>query len=431
MDRINKVLFIILSGIVFFVSNSHAQKYTFSPYSRYGLGELENRGYGRSTAMGGTGIALRSNGHLNDFNPASYTAMDSSSFFFEAGLRGFYQKFKSPNDKADFSDINFEYFAIGFPLARWGAASIGIRPQSGMGYNFSTIIDNDLWGRVNQAANGSGSITRAYVGLAVQPIKFLSVGFHFSYMWGNLTSINPIDYLDYSDALSYGRKQNIHVNDVFFDFGLQATIPVKENKSFVIGATFSPKTPLNGYAEELVARGTSIEKEGELFIDADTLSYTKSDFSNHALDMPLYFGFGVSYNIKNTLTVAADYTNSAWGDITFPDEFSKTTNRTRYGLGVEFIPNDRNPKTYLSRIRYRLGAHYLNDYLVLNDHQIEDFGISFGGGLPLKRSKTSVNLSFEIGQRGTTKYGLVKENYFRIYLNLTLHEFWFMKQKFD
>jgi hypothetical protein len=431
MGKENKVLFIILISLIFSASGIWAQKYTFSPYSRYGIGDIESRGYGRSTGMGGTGIALRSNEHLNDFNPASYTAMDSSSFFFEAGLKGFYQGFSTTTDNASFSDINFEYFAIGFPLARWGAATLGIRPQSGTGYDFSTIIDDNLLGRTQQSASGSGSITRAYFGIAIQPFKFLSAGLHFSYMWGNLTSLNTIEYLDHSQAISYGRRQNIHVNDIFFDFGLQAVLPLNDNSDLTFGVTFSPKTPLNGYTEELIARGSSIEKEGELFVDADTLTYNKADFKNNALDMPLQYGFGISYNIKNKLSVTVDYQNSAWGDITFPDEFTSTTNRTRYGFGVEYTPNDRNPKTYLSRIRYRLGAHYLNDYLIINNYQLEDFGISFGGGLPLKRSKTSVNLSFEYGKRGTTKYGLVKEDYFRIYLNLTLHEFWFMKQRFE
>jgi len=431
MGKVNRILFIILTSLVFSVSGVWAQKYTFSPYSRYGIGDIENRGYGRSTGMGGTGIALRSNEHLNDFNPASYTAMDSTSFFFEAGLKGFYQGLSTTTDKADFSDINFEYFAIGFPIAKWGAATIGIRPQSGTGYDFSTIINDDLLGRTSQSANGSGSITRAYFGIGVQPFKFLSVGLHFSYMWGNLTSLNTIEYLDHSQAISYGRRQNIHVNDIFLDFGLQAVLPLNEKSNFTFGVTFSPKTPLNGYAEELIARGSSIEKEGELFVDADTLTYNKADFKKNALDIPLQYGFGISYNIKNKLSVTADYMNSAWGDISFPDEFTSTTNRTRYGFGVEYIPNNRNPKTYLSRIRYRLGAHYLNDYLIINNYQLEDFGMSFGGGFPLKRSKTSVNLSFEYGRRGTIKYGLVKENYFRIYLNLTLHEFWFMKQRFE
>ena len=381
--------------------------------------------------MGGTGLALRSNEHLNDLNPASYTSMDSSSFFFETGLKGFYQDLSTLDNNATFSDINFEFFAIGFPVSRWGAATIGIRPSSGTGYNFANISEDDKFGSISQEAYGTGSITRAYAGLSVKPLKFLSVGMHFSYLFGNLTSINSIDYLDHPSALSWGRRQNIHVNDVFFDLGLQATIPIRERNSITLGATFSPKTALKGYTEELVARGTKVEIEGELFVDSDTILYNKRDFDDDALKLPMSYGFGVAYNIEDKLTVTADVLTNGWDDITFPDEFSKTTTRTRYALGVEYIPNNRNPKSYVSRVRYRFGGHLLNDYLVINNYQLKDFGISFGAGFPLKRSKTSLNVAFELGQRGTTDYGLVKERYFNVYLNITLHELWFMKQKFE
>jgi hypothetical protein len=431
MLKRNRVFLIVIITLISVATDMLGQGYTFSPYSRYGMGDIEHRGFGRNTAMGGTGIALRSNEHLNDLNPASYSAMDSSSFFFETGLKGFYQDLSTIDNNASFSDINFEFFAIGFPIARWGAATIGIRPASGTGYNFANTSEDEKLGSISQEAYGTGSITRAYAGFSVNPLKFLSVGFHFSYLFGNLTSINSINYLNHPSALSYGRRQNIHVNDVFFDFGLQAAIPINEKSSITLGATFSPKTPLKGYSEELVARGTKVEIEGELFVDSDTLLYNKRDFSDNALKLPLSYGFGVAYNIKNKLTVSADYLTNGWDDISFPDEFSKTTTRTRYALGVEYIPNDRNPKSYVSRVRYRLGAHKLNDYLVINNYQLEDFGISFGAGFPLKRSKTSLNVAFEFGQRGTTDYGLVKEKYFNVYLNITLHEFWFMKQKFE
>ena len=115
----------------------------------------------------------------------------------------------------------------------------------------------------------------------------------------------------------------------------------------------------------------------------------------------------------------------------FPDASTVTTNSQRYALGMEITPNDRSAKSYLARVRYRMGGYYLKDYLVLNDYQLKDVGISFGMGLPLKRSKTSINLAIEYGQKGTTDYRLIKETYTRFTLNLTLHEYWFAKSKFD
>ncbi len=431
MLKRNKVFLLVIITLITVGTDMLGQSYTFSPYSRYGLGDIEHRGFGRNTAMGGTGIALSSDEHLNDLNPASYSAIDSTSFFFETGLKGFSQDLSTTDDNASFSDINFEYFSLGFPVSHWGAASIGLRPASGTGYNFANIYEDEDFGSISQEAYGTGSISRAYAGFSAQLLEFLSVGLHFSYLFGNLTSINSINYLDHPSAISYGRRQNIHVNDVFFDFGLQAVIPINDISSFTVGATFSPETALNGYSEELIARGTTIEVEGELFIDSDSLRYNKRDFSDNALKLPISYGFGLAYNIKNKLTVSADYLTNGWDDITFPDEFTKTTTRTRYSLGIEYIPNDRNPKSYISRVRYRVGAHKLNDYLVINNYQLEEFGISFGAGFPLKRSKTSINVAFEYGERGTTDYSLVKEKFFNVYLNITLHELWFLKQKFE
>ena len=59
-----------------FVLSVSAQN-TVSPYSMFGPGEIQPRGFGRSQAMGGAGITLKSDSHLNNVNPASYAWMDT------------------------------------------------------------------------------------------------------------------------------------------------------------------------------------------------------------------------------------------------------------------------------------------------------------------------------------------------------------------
>jgi len=51
--------------------------------------------------------------------------------------------------------------------------------------------------------------------------------------------------------------------------------------------------------------------------------------------------------------------------------------------------------------------------------------------LPLRRSKTSINIGYEYGNRGTFEKDAHKEVYQRISLSLTMHEFWFIKRKFN
>ena len=80
---------------------------------------------------------------------------------------------------------------------------------------------------------------------------------------------------------------------------------------------------------------------------------------------------------------------------------------------------------------YRLGGYYSNYYLEVNETQLEDYGITFGLGLPVRTLKSSINLAFTLGTRGTTQYNLVKENYGIITFNVTLHDLWFRKRRFD
>jgi hypothetical protein len=49
----------------------------------------------------------------------------------------------------------------------------------------------------------------------------------------------------------------------------------------------------------------------------------------------------------------------------------------------------------------------------------------------MKRSKTSFNLSLQLGQRGSLENNLIKENYAIFGLSFNLAEMWFVKSKFD
>jgi hypothetical protein len=64
-----------------------------------------------------------------------------------------------------------------------------------------------------------------------------------------------------------------------------------------------------------------------------------------------------------------------------------------------------------------------------NGNKVNDFGINFGLSLPTGRS--SIDLAFKTGSRGTTADNKLKENYFKVFVGLTLNDQWFVKRKFD
>jgi len=128
--------------------------------------------------------------------------------------------------------------------------------------------------------------------------------------------------------------------------------------------------------------------------------------------------------------------------------FTSTTNSSysyeksnRISLGGFYLPKINSISSYWKRVTYRAGMRFEKIGLAVdgsgtgtNFTSIDDFGMSFGLGLPLKQLST-VNLGFEYGKRGTTSNNLIEENYFNVRLSLSLTasgaQGWFRKRKID
>ena len=72
----------------------HSQFSTYSPYTRFALGDLAKPGLGQNQAMGGTGLAIHSSNRINPINPASFAALDSTSVYFDFGFNAFFNEYK-------------------------------------------------------------------------------------------------------------------------------------------------------------------------------------------------------------------------------------------------------------------------------------------------------------------------------------------------
>ena len=76
--------------------------------------------------------------------------------------------------------------------------------------------------------------------------------------------------------------------------------------------------------------------------------------------------------------------------------------------------------------------HYTKLYdLELRGKNIDEFGISLGVGLPLPRTRSTINLAAEFGTRGTTSNNLIKDNYVKFTLGLSIFERGFIIRKYD
>ena len=106
---------------------------TFSPYSRYGIGEVRTRGYANNKALGGISQGIRNGKSVNFLNPASYSSQDSMSFIFDFGLEALGVDYRTNSESNFNSGANLHHLAIQFPMSKWLGFSAGIQPFSNVG----------------------------------------------------------------------------------------------------------------------------------------------------------------------------------------------------------------------------------------------------------------------------------------------------------
>jgi len=161
----------------------------------------------------------------------------------------------------------------------------------------------------------------------------------------------------------------------------------------------------------------------------DTAQYINSE--KGTIVLPLTMGFGFSLKKGYNWIIGADITSQDWTTYRSFGVPDSLVGSLRYAVGAQFTPNERSLRSYWSTVQYRLGFHYTQTYVELKGTQLSDYGISWGLGLPVRRSISTLQLSFELGRMGTTANQLVEVNYFRFTLGLTLNDLWFIRPKID
>lgn len=402
------------------VSGVSAQNNTSSPYSRYGYGELVEPGFGYTKALGGLSAGIRNYNHINSANPASFTAIDSMGFRFEFGASVKCSKFTDDNSTSKSWDQNLEYLALQFPITKWMGFSAGLQPFSFVGYQFgdkqvakSSISSGTLVTNTNYA--GSGDITQLYIGLGVNPFKNFNVGMNVYYNFGSIAHASAVTF-DKSVYHATVQKNEISVHDWNFGFGAQYDFPLAEKRNLTVGATLDLPSKVKADAEkEIVTAG----------VDTVNINFDNS------FGLPLSFGAGFAYDINESWMVGADYKFQKWSDVEYFGE-KVFNDRHRIACGAELLP-DRLSKKFFKRMSYRVGLNYSNSYYSVNDNDFNMMAASAGFGIPLRRiaNPTYLNLGFEYGRNGKKSDDLILEQYFKISLNLSVNERWFVKRKFE
>ncbi len=396
-----------------------AQQRTHLPYSIYGLGDLMPKGFTHNMAMGRTGIALSSPAYLNNVNPASYHSIDSISFFFDFGLFGNFVKYRTSSNPSQYGkDVNISNLAIGFGITKKWSSGIGLAPFSTVGYKIQTR--KPITGSPNEfydlQVTGNGGLNQFYWNNSYELFNHLSLGVNVTYLFGSIESVETTSAnLSSRDILL---KETAYLKKLYADFGVQWDFSPGKKWDMTLGAIFGPEHKINRSSTFSISDASETVTEEEV-TDEGTMKF------------PMYAGGGLAAVYNKSFTVSMDYIFRDWSAISQDeDNFSYISNNT-FRLGLQLVPGRFSQLGYFGGVAYRLGAYYEESYLKINNRLIPDYGITGGLGLPFFQNRTSLNISYNYGIKGTLENHLVKEKYHSVMFSLTMHDWWFIKRKID
>ena len=416
MNKLKKLALVIF---VFCGLSAVAQLGTSSPYSRFGLGDLQGNIFPVYNALGGGVTALSSTSSVNSSNPASYTSFKSNSFLFSTGGLHKTTLIQNLTDKQVANNSAFSHMTIAFPINSKLGASIGMLPFSNIGY---TLNARDTLVNANMIYTGDGGLSKVYFGGAYEPFKGFSLGMNASYLFGGL---NRRKKLDYDDESFFDSRSNSSINlkGYYYEFGLMYKMELANEKVLSFGLTANNNSSLRAKRTNIVETisGTN-----------ETVKDTTSNIVEWGeVNLPKYISTGLMYRDGEKWLLIADYSIQNWADYTLLGESDDLSNSMRLSAGLQYTPEFNSVTKYYKRMQYRLGANYSNTPLTLNDTQLKEMSVSFGFGIPVKKSRTKYDISLTLGQRGTTDNNLIKEQFIKFGLSVSYDGIWFVKRKYD
>ncbi len=420
---IKKLFIAILCFACYGVS---AQNTTVSPYSFFGVGDLRNIATVDNQMMGRLQMYTDSI-HINLNNPAAYGKLKLTTY--TAALSHREIRIESFTEEQKTSVTNLEYLSIGFPLSpRWGAG-FGLMPYSSVGYNLLDQTTNSNGANVVNEFSGQGGLNKVYFSTGYQLFEEFYLGATVNFNFGNLTN----QRIQSVESVQFGTldRRESRVNG--FDLNYGATYSPKITEKHTLFTSLTVNTQANLVSENTQRIGSFSRTSGEE-IEVIEVDLAARGLDRSEIKIPTTTTLGLGYGEDKKWFLGAEYSFQAMSD--FRNEFVSLDGVTyedasSIGVGGYFIPDYASFTSFLNRITYRAGLRMDKSGMVVRGSEINNFGITFGLGMPLGGGFSNLNLGFEVGRRGTTVADLVEENYLKVNIGLSFNDRWFLKRRID
>lgn len=438
----NYILFFLLLSFTTFGQNG-----LNSPFSRFGLGDLNDPTFMHLRQMGNIYSSFADAYHINTANPASYSFLKAATF--EVGLETRFSQFKTSNQNENTTGGQLSYLGLAFPLRNAFSSifegerkkyelgmAFGLQPVSTVAYNVVLDEENENTGQLQRIFRGDGGTYKVFWGNSIK-YKGFSVGANIGLLFGKISTERITEFLENRAAYD-----NYFISDYSirgFDYKIGFLYQHVLNKQAMqAGATTTPKAFNIGFTAKSTT-GFSTEEEIfnrtqntlELFGSRiDTVTNETRSFDTGK--MPSEFSLGITYLSGAKFALGLDYGRTNWSNYFNPSDDETLTNTSRFSVGGYYRPDANSITSFFKRVYYRFGLYYREDPRIVETQDLNTYGISLGLGLPVvfQRKISHLSIGFDYGTRGTVD--ILKENFFKVSLGFTFNDDeWFIKRKFN
>lgn len=393
-------------------------------YSRYGVGELSSFASSQAQALGGAGVALFSYDYMNFSNPGAWSRQTLVRI--SVGVR--FDQLRASDAagrNGQFTRGNLNALQVGVPLVA-GKLGVALSYQPYSRIHYKVTSNGTLETRPSESTSyrtnheGAGGLHLARIGLGVRLLPQLSIGGSADFLFGITEEVRRTTFDD-TELLQTNLTSSTRMAGITASIGASFTI-ARENLEWVLAASGSLPVTLDG--TQTLALGESL--------NLDTLGTAV----NGTVKIPYRLAGGVSFRYQSRWLLSMEFRHEPWSDASTTIPFAgfeseHLRNRTRFSAGAEFLPAGTALQArYLSRIAYRLGLYRDNLYVSpVADRDIIVTAVTGGLGLPTMFLGSRLDISFEIGTRGSTDYNLIRDQFIGVSVTINIGERWFVKRR--
>ena len=402
-------------------------------YSKVGVGFPVDLGSSAADGMGLNGVSFMEPFVPSLANPAQW---GSTSFGLATGGLSL-QSFNASSNQGSTTNSTFtaDYFQVQLPLKRnkFGV-SASLSPLTRSAFRVSEtgsrIIDDGATIdtlNYNGENTSDGGVSKLEVGFGWRINSNVSVGYAPSLVFASIDNefstrfddpaFSTVAFTRQTSGIGFGNRFGVMLN---------TSKIFNSNDRMSLGATVSLPVDLNAEkvekSDKRLASGrieTIVLKEGPGLGDG-------------SIQLPLSVNAGLTYEASRMFSISTEAIYEKWSQYSNDfnvDSEQLLTDRYKLGMGIRYFPYIIDSNRFLSKFKYRFGASYDTGHIKLEGKNIETLMFSLGLGILSPRSRSSVDISFEYGFRGTESQNLIKENIWGLRLSVNLAELMFFRPK--